>query len=994
MRLMTCVALLLAITLWLLPSDQAAFAGYMHPQLQEKASSNPGDFYDAYIFIREDSQGLSLSKTLNLDLYTRQAAHSLAIRHLKQTANSSQRDLLELLDRLTGEGSVTDFRSYWIDNVIRVRGTGEILNELSARSDVDKVMEIPDLSLIHPVGQMSPSSPNDTVQSSLRVIGADQMWALGYTGAGRLVCNIDTGVDGAHPALSSSWRGNNGYSWQESWFDPVDGDSFPHVFPSAGDKKNHGTHTMGTMVGRDDATGDTVGVAIGAQWIAAAVVDIPEGKDILGAFEWVADPDGNPNTVGDVPDVVSNSWGYPQEWLGCEPVYWNAIDNLEALGSVVLFAAGNSGGSPSTIVNPANRATSPYNSFAVGAVDPRDPGTPIASFSSRGPSDCDGVSLKPQAVAPGEAIRSTISVDDGSYGTDQGTSMACPHIAGAVAILRQYNPDAPADSIKKALMETAIDLGDPGPDNTYGYGLIDIPAAMSALAMSDLPNLYLSDMNVIDVDPGDTVDLVLEIGNDGLGIIDVIGKLRAVSPQLEILDSAHTYGAIQKGTAEDNNSDPYVIAIDEGIPQGTELNMELNLTGSDFYDDDISIYLRIRIDPEPVRSTFAHDVGNVSLGLSNYGILGLGPASILDLGQPGLVWPNDGSGSNNLYELALLAGVDADHVSDNARNQIFRPDNDFDVAIGGNLVFINGGPNAEQESYSLFEDSHAESPIGLTIRQHTLAFENPPHDDYIMLIYRIYNNSALDIDSLYVGLAADWDWPYNEQGAGDRDRVGYSFSEEVGYMLDADSIANPDYRGFAVLNSAGIASFKAIKNVTYLWDGNGLTESEKWGFLTGGIQVTSSYLLEPDHSCLISTGPYEVTVGDSVEVAFAVIGASSVEDLNSSAQSARQMYDDILTDADDVLDDDIIPREFTLRQNYPNPFNPSTTIEFYLDRSQNVSLSVYNLLGQKVATVVDRSLGVGKHSVIWDASGMPSGVYFYKLIAGDKSVVRKMLLLK
>jgi hypothetical protein len=89
-----------------------------------------------------------------------------------------------------------------------------------------------------------------------------------------------------------------------------------------------------------------------------------------------------------------------------------------------------------------------------------------------------------------------------------------------------------------------------------------------------------------------------------------------------------------------------------------------------------------------------------------------------------------------------------------------------------------------------------------------------------------------------------------------------------------------------------------------------------------------------------------------------------------------------------------MPQSYELSQNYPNPFNPSTNINFTLAKASDVKLAVYNLLGQKVATIVDSRMSAGQQSVVFDASRLPSGVYFYRLDAGSFTAVRKMLLMK
>jgi len=98
----------------------------------------------------------------------------------------------------------------------------------------------------------------------------------------------------------------------------------------------------------------------------------------------------------------------------------------------------------------------------------------------------------------------------------------------------------------------------------------------------------------------------------------------------------------------------------------------------------------------------------------------------------------------------------------------------------------------------------------------------------------------------------------------------------------------------------------------------------------------------------------------------------------------------------DIADDleDKLPEAFELMQNYPNPFNPSTSILFALPQKSNVRLEVFNLLGQSVATIFNGNLEAGYHEFIWEAGSTPSGVYFYRLSTDDKSLTRKMMLLK
>jgi len=89
-----------------------------------------------------------------------------------------------------------------------------------------------------------------------------------------------------------------------------------------------------------------------------------------------------------------------------------------------------------------------------------------------------------------------------------------------------------------------------------------------------------------------------------------------------------------------------------------------------------------------------------------------------------------------------------------------------------------------------------------------------------------------------------------------------------------------------------------------------------------------------------------------------------------------------------------IPKTLTLHQNYPNPFNPVTTIKYDLPKAYDVKLTVYNILGQEIATLVNDNLNAGSHEIKWDASKYSSGVYICRLEAGSYTETIKLLLLK
>lgn len=442
----------------------AASAGRLDSDLESMlAGAGPEDLVSVIAVLEDRPNAPEFARGLVAEGWPVQARHARTVRLLRTAAERSQGTLMKRLRALDAQGRVQDVRSYWIVNAVSFTAPPAVVRRVAAMKAVEEVYSDVPIVLDHPVAENEAGGPLAGHEWGLEMINAHKLWALGITGAGTVVCNLDTGVDGNHVALASRWRGAQGGDWRHHWFDPSRGSSFPI------DDDTHGTHTMGTMCGA--VVGDTVGVAPDAEWIAALTIG-GSGDFVtksLAAFEWAADPDGNPDTP-DHPDVISNSW---TDLLSkCLTTFYEAIDNCEAVGAAVVFSAGNSGPSPESITSPKNRATTIVNIWATGALQSNET---IASFSSRGPSYCDHTTIKPAASAPGDNVRSTLP--NNGYGLKSGTSMASPHVAGAIALLKQANPTLDPETVKMILRDTARDLGDPGPDNTYGGGVIDLEAA-------------------------------------------------------------------------------------------------------------------------------------------------------------------------------------------------------------------------------------------------------------------------------------------------------------------------------------------------------------------------------------------------------------------------------------------------------------------------------------------------------------------------------------
>lgn len=957
-------------------------AGHFTDRLEDHIAARGNDEFVRVLIVPVSGHDPAAFKvSLTNRFHTRAERHLAGIEQLQAVAERDQRDIRNHLHGMEAKGQAQKIKTFWITNLVEADITTAGLRQLISEPTIVKIDLYPTIISIPAPVSSRLSTAVMSVDDNLKIIKADSAWAAGYDGRGRIVCSFDTGVDGLHPALSDSYRGNKGYPASECWFSSVDSSDYPHIFNSAGLSKAHGTHTTGIMVGYDEGAGLNIGVAPGADWIAAVAIDVP-GVSIFESFQWAVDPDGDPNTVADIPDVINHSWGVPG--IGCSDLFWEVIDNTEALGIVNIFAAGNEGTEPMSIRSPANRADDSLTNFAVGGLDVTFESRWIGLYpyaSSRGPSDCDSVSIKPNVMAPGEMIYS--SVPGGGYSYFSGTSGSAPFVSGAVAILRQKNPDATVDEIKTALLNSVVDLGDSGPDNTFGWGRIDIMEALRQITPVMSPSLQIASLDYPTINPGDLVQMELALKNVGTSVNNVRASFSNAEDGITILTDQITFGSIGQeeiifgGTFLDLEFDP-------DVEFGRFYSLDMLIEGNGYSDSKrLSFFVGIMGE----RTYFHHDTGLVKFTISNYGAFGFHDGSFIPLGFEGYRLDSD---TNDLFEGALMIGVDSLHVSDCAKNIAQEPDNDFGPVPGGSIVSYSPGPNADQETVSSFDDSYAERPLGITIQQRSYGWAADPDNTFIILEYVITNTSKVNVNGIRVGLFLDWDIRIYYQNHG-----SFVPSENIGYLCWTGSGDSADFRGVKVLNHEGLANHRIYFNPDEVYFSN-FTEARKYeGLAENGSGTWSN---SADISHVTATGPFNLSVNQSDTAVFAIIGGADWDSFIASAIRAEQKYNDLPTDADDGIVTPL-PRAFKLHQNYPNPFNPATIISFDIPQSGQVHIDIYDILGRRIRALLDDRLPAGEHTLEWDGTdrdgiAVASGIYFYRVRYNDNIITKKMVMMK
>jgi hypothetical protein len=380
-----------------------------------------------------------------------------------------------------------------------------------------------------------------------------------------------------------------------------------------------------------------------------------------------------------------------------------------------------------------------------------------------------------------------------------------------------------------------------------------------------------------------------------------------------------------------------------------------------------------------------HATGNVSFTMWANGVYGDDGTNTGDgfsfMGSPGATLFSGGF----LAATSTKIAVNVPSV----RDDLDAPLVDFEQQVP--FAPFSSSVNFNQIAFCEFDEGAANafnSPIGVTVRQTSLSNSN---DKFVLVQCEITNTTTATISNIYFGQFADWDVGVNNFL---NNRGGYDGSRNLIYMFEFGSNLNDvNFYGIKTLQSASGA--RLIVNDQNLVFTAATVFDALSNFNGPGPQPVTT---NADYWSFIGSGPFTLAAGASVTIGFAWVGGASLTDLQANADAAQAAWNNFVVS---VEDEPVapVPAQFLLEQNYPNPFNPSTKIKYGIAENTQVSLIIYNMLGQAVRTLVNERQSPNFYEIEWDGRNdegilLSSGVYFYKLTAGAEVQLRKMLFLK
>lgn len=797
----------------------------------------------------------------------------------------------------------------------------------------------------------NPNDPlaNPTDQYHLQTINAFNAWTVNKGDSSIVIGITDTGTDFTHSDLFNNIKRNLN--------DPIDGiDNDGDLYTDnyygwdLGTNDNdptwqanaHGVHVCGIAGASTDNSVGGAGVGFNCKILPVKIADA--GGNLIAAYE------GIKYAADHGCSVINCSWGgggssqYGQDIIDYATINKNCL---------VVAAAGNN--SSQIDFYPAA-----YN--YVLAVANTNSSDMKASSSNYG--------YFVDVCAPGENIMSTWPGN--MYVNQSGTSMASPATAGAAALIKNQFPSYNGLQLGERLKVTADNIYASNAPyvNKLGAGRINLFRALTDPAS---PSIVFSDKIIVDHNDniflsGDTLFITGKFTNylDPTTALSV--TVNPLSSYATVIDNTTALGVIPMMGNTTNNLDPFQFKLTGSIPLNQAIDFEVVMQDGSYLAKQ---YFTVRVNVDYINIT----INDVNTTATTNGRIGYNQ----DAQTQGLGFKY--KNTDLLYEAGLMIGTDTTKVSDCVRGT--NPSaSDFDF---GNVQTINHlipSIKSDFDTKAKINDNLSFTPQNVEIEQNTYAWGSAPNTQFVIWEYLIKNTHATDtLKKLYAGIFADWDI---DGGTYAQNRSAFDTSTKMGYCYY--TATGGKYGGIKLLTATAPPNFYAIDNVS---GGNGGLD------ITTGYDSKKKYLTlstsrlaagvagnGSDNINVMSTGPITIVPGQTVKVAFALLGGDSLSNLIANANQAQITYDGVVTASIKSIDQE--DEDVSI---YPNPSKGSIIVNQTNLTYHN--LQVYNITGQLL-----HNFSLHENFQTLDLSGYSEGVYFVRLTGNIKQVIKRIVVIR
>ena len=799
------------------------------------------------------------------------------------------------------------------------------------------------------------NDPSLSQQWHINKINAPDAWDTETGSSDIIIAIVDSGADEQHEDLVPNYHyntadpvngvddDNDGYVDNNLGWDFVDNDHTPQFGSS-----NHGVHVSGCA---SPATDNNIGVA-GAGF-NCSIMPIRTGDQTI-PFGY----EGITYAADHGADIINCSWGGENfSNAGLDVVTYATVNHM----CLVVAAAGNDA------AELEHYPSSFTYVLSVASTDITDNKSNFSTYHST-----------VDVSAPGSNIYATYPGNN--YGFNSGTSMASPVAAGAAGLIKSKYPFLSGLQVGEQLRVTCDDIYGVGGNSQHagmlGAGRINLAEAVGQITQPSVQMTGRADTDGNDgaYVVGDTVDVIGQFTNYLLPTADAELTLSTTSPWVNIVSNFAEVGVINTNATVENDAQPFKIEILPGTPQNERANFTVDLTDGS-YTNTYTFRLTLNVDYVNIR------VNEVHTSITSKGIIGFNDFSTQEEGLGFRYIP--GGGENLLFDGGLMIGAIKNGttlVSDHVRGEGVDVDTEF---ISLENAWEDPTPTVSDiDVYGAFNDATAVQPLEVRVKHKAFAWNMPGHTKYVMVEYTIINDGSDNLDDLYAGIFTDWDiqeYDDNKAATDNTRQLGYCYNTNNGGF----------YAGVQLLSDGPFIHY-AVDHV----NGGGGGEDLSDGYTTQEKYNTMSTTREDagpgtgnDVFNVVSTGPYDLTPGDSVTVAFALVGGESLEDIQSTSDSAIAQVGGSPNTSIKLTSRNAINAHL-----WPNPANEQTTLSISMDQPALTAVTVTNLLGNVVWQRNTLLQPNGKLALQIPTGDLATGAYLVQVDAEGFRATQKLII--